>query len=132
MRGSFSEIELPLSYNAHSSERADARIQLIGYEINLLNKEGMIIICIYIYVGSSGFSREMLTFMKISNDFSREVLKFMKINNDFNREVLKFMKISSDFNREVLKFMQIRNGFSREVLKFMKLSSQKHWVYDTS
>ena len=38
LRGSFSEIELPPSYNAHSSERADARIQLIGYEINLLNK----------------------------------------------------------------------------------------------
>ena len=66
----------------------------------------MIIKCIYIYiyVGSSGFSREVLTFMKISNDFSGEVLKFMKISSDFHREVLKFMKISS----------------------------QKHWVYDTS
>ena len=38
LRGSFSEIELPLSYNAHSRECADSRIQLIGYEINLLNK----------------------------------------------------------------------------------------------
>ena len=67
-------------------------------------EQGMIIIYIYIYVGSSDFSREVLTFMKISNDFSREVLKFMKISSDF----------------------------SREVLKFMKISSQKHWVYDTS
>ena len=64
----------------------------------------MIILYIYIYVGSSGFSREVLAFMKISNDFSREVLKFMKTSSDFNREVLKFMKISS----------------------------QKHWAYDTS
>ena len=64
----------------------------------------MIIICIYIYVGSS----------------------------DFSREVLKFMKISSEFNREVLKFMKISSHFSRDVLKIMKISSQKHWVYDTS
>ena len=35
LRGSFSESELPLSYNAHSS---DTRIQLLGYEINFLNK----------------------------------------------------------------------------------------------
>ena len=34
-----------------------------------------------IYVGSSDFSREVLTFMKISSDFSREVLKFMKISS---------------------------------------------------
>ena len=33
--GSFSESELPLSYNA---KLYDARTQLIGYEINLLNK----------------------------------------------------------------------------------------------
>ena len=30
-----------------------------------------------------------------SSDFSREVLTFMKISSDFSREVLKFMKISS-------------------------------------
>ena len=34
-RGSFSESELPLSYNAKVT---NARTQLIGYEINLLNK----------------------------------------------------------------------------------------------
>ena len=34
-RGALSESELPLGYNAHSG---DARTQLIGYEINLLNK----------------------------------------------------------------------------------------------
>ena len=32
----------------------------------------------------------------------------------------------------MLKFMKISSHFSREVLKFMKISSQKHWVYDTS
>ena len=67
-------------------------------------EQGMIIIYIYIYVGSSDFSREVLTFMKISNDFSREVSTFMKISNDC----------------------------SREVLKLLKPNSQKHWVYDTS
>ena len=36
LREPFSESELSLSYNAHS--RGRARIQLIGYEINLLNK----------------------------------------------------------------------------------------------
>ena len=35
LRGSFSESELPLSYNAKVT---DTRTQLIGYEINLLNK----------------------------------------------------------------------------------------------
>ena len=35
LRLSFSESELPLSYNAKVT---NARIQLIGYEINLLNK----------------------------------------------------------------------------------------------
>ena len=34
-----------------------------------------------IYVGSSDFSREVLTFMKISSDFNREVLTFMKISS---------------------------------------------------
>ena len=53
-------------------------------------------------------------------------------SSDFSREMLTFMKISSDFNREVLKFIEISNHFSREMLKFMKISSQKHWVYDTS
>ena len=38
LRGSFSDIELPLSYNAHSSNDVDDQIELIGYEINLLNK----------------------------------------------------------------------------------------------
>ena len=33
---------------------------------------------------------------------------------------------------KVLTFMKISSDFSREVLKFMKISSQKHWVYDTS
>ena len=74
-------------------------------------------IIIYIYVGSSDFSREVLTFIKIRYDFSREVLNWMEISSDFNTEVLKFMKISSDF--------------SREVLEFIKISNQKHWVYDT-
>ena len=35
LRGSFSESELPLSYNAKVT---NARTQLIGYEINLLSK----------------------------------------------------------------------------------------------
>ena len=35
LRKCFPASELPLSYNAHSS---DAHAQLIGYEINLLNK----------------------------------------------------------------------------------------------
>ena len=53
-------------------------------------------------------------------------------SSDFSREVLTFMKISSDFSREVLKFIKISGDFSRDVLKFMKISSQKHSVYDTS
>ena len=35
LRGSFSESELPPSYNAKVT---NARMQLIGYEINLLNQ----------------------------------------------------------------------------------------------
>ena len=35
LRGSISESELPLSYNAHIG---NTRIELIGYEINPLNK----------------------------------------------------------------------------------------------
>ena len=71
-------IELPLSYNAHSRGRARRAKQLICIRDQPF-KQGMIII--YIYVGSSDFSREVLTFMKISSDFSREVLKFMKISS---------------------------------------------------
>ena len=55
-RGFFSESEPPLSYNAITEIRA--RIQLIGYEINLLNKVckymyNIMNVSIFIYLGRS-------------------------------------------------------------------------------
>ena len=46
LRGSFSEIELPLRYNAHSAERADS----INWLRDQPFEQGMIITYIYIYM----------------------------------------------------------------------------------
>ena len=51
---------------------------------------------------------------------------------NFSKEVLSFVKMSSGFSREMMKFMKMSSDFSREVLKFANISSQKCWVYDSS
>ena len=66
LRGFFSEIELPRSYNAHSRERAPR------HAINM-------------YMRSTFWTRydnNIYVYMLEIATFSKEVLKFMKINND--------------------------------------------------